>query len=89
MELSERCIQTLEKEGFSTIYEDSESPNTTHETYSHKYKVAIFVTEGSLEVTINDKVKTLQAGGRIDIPANTPHSTVAGLNGCQLVIGEN
>lgn len=88
MELSERCIQTLEKEGFSTIYEDSESSSATHKTYTHRYKVALFVTEGSLQVTINGVVKTLNAGDRINIPANTPHSTIAGSNGCQLVIGE-
>jgi len=88
MELSERCIQTLEKEGFTTIYEDSESPNTTYETHTHEYKVAVFVTEGSLEITVNDVVKILQAGGRADIPANAPHSTIAGPEGCQLVMGE-
>jgi len=88
MELSEHCIQTLEKEGFTTIYEESESSNSTYETHTHEYKVAVFVTEGSLEITINGIVKTLQPGDRANIPANTPHSTIAGPEGCQLVLGE-
>lgn len=88
MELSERCIQTLEKEGFSTIYEESEVAGTVHETHVHVYDVAIFVTEGVLEVKINGEKKELSAGDRINIPKNTPHSTLSGPSGCQYVIGE-
>ncbi|MCB9811186.1 MAG: cupin domain-containing protein [Candidatus Nomurabacteria bacterium] len=88
MELSERCIQTLEKEGFITIYEESEASGATHETHTHSYNVALFVTEGMLEVTINGETKELKAGDRANIPANAPHSTTAGPNGCQFVMGE-
>ncbi|MEZ4103916.1 MAG: cupin domain-containing protein [Candidatus Paceibacterota bacterium] len=88
MELSERCIQTLEKEGFITIYEESETSGATHETHIHPYNVALFVTEGVLKVTINGETKELKAGDRVDIPANTQHSAVAGTDGCQYVVGE-
>lgn len=88
MELSERCIQTLEKEGFATIYEESEVAGATHGTHTHAYDVALFVTEGVLEITLNGEKKELKAGDRINIPQNTPHSAMPGPNGCQYVVGE-
>ena len=88
MELSERCIQTLEKEGFTHVYERSEAPDTTCPERSHQDKVTIFISEGSLQVDIAGEQKALRAGERINIPPNTPHSVVVGPDGCQLVIGE-
>ncbi len=87
MELSERCIQTLEKEGLS-VYETSQLPGHRRESPLSEHKTALFVTEGSLEVTINNETKILKAGDRINLPANSLYSTTAGPNGCQLVIGE-
>ena len=88
MELSERCIQTLEKEGFIHIFEEQDAPEAIYPEHSHKEKVVIFITEGSIEVTLLDSVKVLTAGDRFNFPTNTPYSMIVGQNGCQFVIGE-
>ncbi len=88
MELSERCIQTLEKEGFPYVYEWSDKPGTVYQEHSHQDKVTIFLIEGSIELTINGKTQILKAGDRFNIPPLTPHSAVVGTSGCQYVVGE-
>ncbi len=88
MELSERCIQTLEKEGFPYVYEWSDKSGTVYPEHSHTDKVTIFVTEGSIELTINGQAHLLKAGDRFDIPLQAPYSALVGPQGCQYVIGE-
>ena len=88
MELSERCIQILEKEGFLYVYEWSDKPGTVYQEHTHQDKVTIFVTEGSIEVTIKGLVQALKAGDRLNIPPLIPHSAVVGPEGCQYVVGE-
>lgn len=88
MELSERCIQTLEKDGFPFVYETQDAPGAIYEEHSHQDKVAVFVTEGSFELTISDRLQVLKAGDRFNIPKSTPYSAVVGPQGCQLVVGE-
>lgn len=88
MELSERCIATLEKEGFPHIYEWQDAPDTVYPEHVHQDKVAIFITEGSLELTIDGKTHSLRPGDRFDVPPKTSHSAVVGSQGCQYVVGE-
>ena len=88
MELSERCIQTLEKEGFPYVYEWQDKPGELYSEHLHQGKVTIFITEGSLELTIDNHVHLLRPGDRFDIPPQTLHSATAGPHGCQYVVGE-
>ena len=88
MELSERCIAQLEKEGWPHIYEWSDLPGTTYPEHSHADKVVIYVTEGSLQLEVQGKIHQLRTGDRFDIPPRTPHTAVAGPAGCQYVVGE-
>jgi quercetin dioxygenase-like cupin family protein len=85
MELSERCIQTLEKEGFPSVYEWKDEPGTVHELHEHQGKVTIFITEGTVEITLDGAKHDLQTGDRLNIPPHVPHSAVLG---CQYVVGE-
>ena len=88
MELSERCIQILEKEGFPFVYETQDAPGAIYEEHAHEGKVALFVTEGAFEITFLGLTKSLTSGERVDIPKETPYSALVGPQGCQLVIGE-
>ncbi len=88
MELSEKCIQTLEKEGFSYVYEGSCLPGATYSDLVSQEKVTLFVTEGSVETSINSQTKTLKVGDRFNIQPHNPLFIVVGQNGCQYVIGE-
>jgi len=88
MELSERCIQTLEKEGFLYVYECQDKPGELHPEHFYQGKVTIFITEGSLELTIAKHIHLLRPGDRFNIPPQTMHSATAGPHGCQYVVGE-
>jgi len=94
MELSERCIAQLEKEGFEHIYEWQDTPGTVYEEHSHEGKVTLFVTEGSIELTLGSADSperttiTLRTGDRFDVPPRSPHSALVGPQGVQFVVGE-
>lgn len=88
MELSERCIQTLENEGFVSVYEWTDAPGVVYEEHVHQGPVTIFVTDGSLIMKIGKETRELRTGERFDVPMETPHSAVVGPEGCQYVVGE-
>jgi quercetin dioxygenase-like cupin family protein len=88
MELSERCIAQLEKEGWRHIYEWSDAPGTVYPENAHADKVVIYVTEGSLQLEIQGQIHQLLTGDRFDVPPQTPHAAIVGPEGCQYVVGE-
>ena len=88
MQLSERYIQTLEKEGFTTAYEQQDPAGTVYPKHSHPGKVSIQVTDGSITYDLNGEKKEIVAGGRLNIPANAPYSAVVGPTGWIGIIGE-
>ncbi len=88
MELSERCIATLEKENWPHIYEWQDAAGTIYPEHAHQGKVTLFVTDGSIEVTISGVARTLRTGDRLDVPPRTHHFAVVGPSGCQFVVGE-
>jgi quercetin dioxygenase-like cupin family protein len=88
MELSERCIAQLEKENWPNIYEWQDKPGTVYNEHSHQGKVVLFITEGSIDLTIDSSTRTLRTGDRLDVPPQTPHSAVVGPSGCQFVVAE-
>jgi quercetin dioxygenase-like cupin family protein len=88
MELSERCIAQLEKEGWPYIYEWQDKAGTVYDEHSHVGKVVLFVTEGSIDFTIAGVTHHLTTGDRMDVPPATPHSALVGPHGVQFVVGE-
>jgi quercetin dioxygenase-like cupin family protein len=88
MELSERCIALLEKEGWPEIYEWSDEPGTVYEEHAHAGPVVLFVTAGMVQLRIHGKIHELLPGDRFDIPPHTSHSAQVGSEGCQYVVGE-
>lgn len=88
MEISERCIAQLEKEGLTSVYEWSDDPGTVYPEHQHLGKVTIFVTDGSMDFTLAGVTYSLVTGDRIDIPPHIPHSAFVGSQGVQFVVGE-
>ncbi|MCA9360947.1 hypothetical protein KC845_00150 [Candidatus Kaiserbacteria bacterium] len=88
MELSERYIKTLEKEGFINIYEWQDVSGTEYPLHSHQDKVTIFLTDGSVTFDFSGVKKELVAPIRFDVPPNTPHSAVVGPQGAIFIVGE-
>ncbi|MBY0309678.1 hypothetical protein K2Q16_00840 [Patescibacteria group bacterium] len=88
MELSERCIQTLENEGFSSVYEESRSPAEQFILPLSEKPITVMVTEGSLLIQEGNETKELLPGDRHDGVSPVPYPATAGPAGCQYVVGE-
>ncbi len=88
MELSERAIQTFEDEGFDSVYEWQDPAGTVYEEHSHKGKVSIFVTDGSITFDFSGTKKEVVANQRFDVPVGAVHSAVVGPQGWIAIIAE-
>ncbi len=88
MELSERFIQTLEKEGFDSVSEWQDEPGKVYQEHSHAGKTSILVTDGAITFDIGGKKKLLSPGQRLNISANELHSAVVGETGVIYIVGE-
>ncbi len=84
MELSERCIAQLEKEGYETVYEEQLSAGELLPISN--LDTSIFITEGSVVIE-SFETTTLLAGDRYQ-PLSIDKPVHAGDQGCQLVIGK-
>jgi quercetin dioxygenase-like cupin family protein len=88
MELSERFIQTLEKEGFASVYEWTDPARTEYPEHAHEGKVALCVTDGSITLDFEGTIKVLKAGDRFDVPIGKLHTAIVGDRGWTVVVGE-
>lgn len=88
MELSERAIQTFEKEGFTNVYEHQDPAGTIYPEHSHQGKVSLFVTDGSITFDFNGEKKEIIAPRRFDVPVGVSNSAVVGPQGWIVIIGE-
>lgn len=88
MELSERYIQTLEKEGFTSISEWQHEPGEILAERSHGDKASYLITDGSMKFVIDGLAKQISAGQRLNVPSSTPYSAEAGAEGVIYIMGE-
>ena len=88
MELSERYIQTLEKEGYINIEERQDLPNEEHAERELASKITVFVTDGSLVFDIDGEKKEIKATERFNLSADKPYSLIAGPEGSIYIYGE-
>ncbi len=63
----------LQSEGFSA-YEWSGRPGGAYLDYIHTQDEVVCVVSGTADVKVADAEGTVEAGDRIDVPANTYHS---------------
>ena len=88
MELSERYIKQFESEGFASVYEWQDPAGKVYEEHTHKGKVPLFVTDGSIIFTFAGEKKEVKANERFDVPVGIPHSAIAGSEGWIGIIAE-
>jgi quercetin dioxygenase-like cupin family protein len=88
MELSERYIKQFESEGFTNIYERQDASGAVYPEHSHKGKVSLFVTDGSVTFDFSGDKKEVKANERFDVPPNTLHSAVVGPTGWIGIVAE-
>ena len=79
--------QQLKGEGFISVYEWSDAPNTVYQEHQHKGKVSFFIVRG--EVVFSGGIdKVVKSGERFDVPPGVKHSAVVGSEGCDYIVGE-
>jgi quercetin dioxygenase-like cupin family protein len=88
MELSERCMKTLEDEGFNSVFEWTDPARTEYPEHEHKGKVALYVTDGSITFDFEGTIKVLKPGDRLDVPVGALHTATVGDRGWTVVVGE-
>ena len=85
---NEDLKKKLVSEGFKHIYEWQDKPGTKYPPHAHKGKVAMYILEGGLMLTIDGKTIELKKGDRFDVPVGVEHSAGVGPNGCSYLVGE-
>ena len=65
--------QQLQTEGFNA-YEWSGRPGGAYLDYIHTQDEVVCVLSGTADVKVADAHGTIEAGDRVDVPANTYHS---------------
>ncbi len=75
-------MQLCADEGLSP-YQWSNGPNDVYSAHQHSYDKVIYVVRGSITFGLPEKGQKLllQAGDRLDLPANTVHDAVVGPQG--------
>lgn len=75
-------------EGFASVYDWQDKPNTTYPPHQHRGKVSMYVVEGDILFNLPDREVHLKAGDRFDVPVGIEHSANVGQQGCISVVGE-
>jgi len=65
--------KVLESEGYN-VFEWTDSPRTRYESHKHDDDQSHWIISGALQLTVDDKTYTLEAGDRDFLPAHTTHS---------------
>lgn len=78
----------LESEGFKHIYEWHDEPGVEYPSHRHKDKVTLYVIDGGLSFSVDDKVTELKEGDRFDVPPGNEHTAKVGTEGCSYIVGE-
>lgn len=89
MELSERIIATLEKEGFTDIEEITALPNAVSPEITPDSAYVVYVTDGSLKMAIKGVTHELLPGQRYNISVHVPYSITAGPSGCNYILSQH
>lgn len=70
----------LAREGWS-VQRWSNGPHAVYGLHQHPYEKLLVVIEGTIAFSIGDRRRVLQAGGRLKLPAGTPHRACVGATG--------
>ena len=77
----EVIIEVIKKEGFAPLLFTDE-PKYIYSLHQHPATKLLVCLEGSMEVEVNSEKFKFEAGDKLIIPGNTPHSAVVGDKGC-------
>jgi mannose-6-phosphate isomerase-like protein (cupin superfamily) len=80
---TESTLMQLCAEERLSPYSWSNGPHDTYSAHSHSYAKVIYIVSGSITFGLPElgQQLTLNAGDRLDLPANTVHDAVVGAQG--------
>jgi len=77
----ETIKEEMQKEGFApTII--SNGPGFIYEPHKHTETKYLVCLEGTMDVTVKDKMYSFEPGDKLIVPGNTLHKAIVGKNGC-------
>ncbi len=85
----EYVIRDLLPESTCFVEVQKDAPFKEHPTHTHPEDEVLHILEGQLYFTINETEWICNAGDRLFLPKETPHSSKAGKKGCLYVISIN
>lgn len=88
MELSERAIQSLEKAGCTTVYEQDWSPHESVSLRASAASLHIYISEGVLLIRRHESERSYRAGEHFCLEPQETMTAQAGAEGCRAVLGE-
>src|SRR5438034_4445494 len=65
-----------------------DGPNASYPDHTHLVRTAHVILDGEMILTSEGRTRTVKAGERLDVPANTIHSARMGPAGCLYLVGE-
>ena len=80
--------EDLKKEGYTDIYEWTDSPNYDYPSHSHKTDTTLIVLKGDITITLEGKTKKYSTGEKVIVPAKKEHSAKVGSKGASYLVGE-
>ncbi|HYO54047.1 cupin domain-containing protein [Archangium sp.] len=77
-------MQLLPKTGSVEVQRDT--PRREHSTHTHPTDEILLVVGGKITFMAEGLEETCTSGGRLYLPKGTPHSSIAGEEGCVYII---
>ena len=78
----------LLKEGFKDVYSWEDKPHEFYSRHNHPYDTKLIILEGSIKLTLENKVLELKSGDNIYIKANEINEAKVGKKGCKYLVEE-
>jgi quercetin dioxygenase-like cupin family protein len=88
LELRQSIAHLLPPNKTNSIEVQYDLPNREHKTHQHPTDETLLILEGEITFHWGDEQSTCRPGDRLLLPVGTPHSSVAGDDGCLYAIAQ-
>jgi len=77
--------EKMKQDGYGEVSVTEYEAGYARETHTHDFGASVFVTDGEISVTLEDRVVTCRAGDTFSLEANIPHAESVGAEGVRLL----
>ncbi len=78
----------LMEKGYTIINHYIDKPDEFFASHTHPGEQLSFILSGSMEINMDGKHYTVQAGDQFVFPVNLVHDAKIGSTGCEYIVGE-